>query len=115
MLLTRFHSLLTFFLSSQCYFSACSPETLKELEFSPVKLTGKFHHDRELYLSFRWGKLPTGTSQEVGYHVLTPLERPNGYSILFALFLSSFRTFDSKIGNESLLVSKVIIILEKRS
>ncbi len=47
-----------------------------ELEFHRVRLTGAFLHDREMYLGAR------SLNGNVGYHVVTPLERNDGSHVL---------------------------------
>jgi len=46
------------------------------LEFRPVRATGVFRHDRELFVN---GRSQRGNP---GYHVITPLERPGGETVL---------------------------------
>jgi len=49
--------------------SGIDPETFN---YHPVRVSGVFHHDKEIYLIAHTRK------GQLGYHVITPLERDNG-------------------------------------
>jgi len=51
-------------------------DVLKDYIHRRVKTSGKFFHDRELYLG------PRTFNNKLGYYVITPLERENGATIL---------------------------------
>src|SRR5262245_61913463 len=53
-----------------------SPEALAELDYRRTTATGRFSHDREMYLAAR-------TMQgAIGYQVVTPLQRADGSIVL---------------------------------
>lgn len=55
----------------------CSQDALPDYEYRRVTVTGKYRHDQEMLLGPR-----TRGDGQVGYFLITPLERENGSTIL---------------------------------
>jgi len=56
--------------------------SVEELDHRTVLVKGKFRHDQEMLVG------PRTRDGVLGYHVITPIERENGYIALFTLFLA---------------------------
>ncbi|KIW03906.1 uncharacterized protein PV09_04749 [Verruconis gallopava] len=73
------------------------PEAVKEFDYRRVIATGKYRHDQEMLVG------PRMMEGENGFTVITPLERPNGSTILISRGWIASRFKDQKTRDPSAL------------
>ncbi|KAI7871862.1 SURF1 family-domain-containing protein [Spinellus fusiger] len=81
-----------------------SPDALDDYEYRRVRVVGKYRHDQEMLLGPR-----TRGDGVVGYFLVTPLERPNGITILVKRGWVPSSKKDKQTRPESLVEEQVEI------